>query len=398
MSWNTVSVCKAARLLSMVFVALVGMATASAQAQQVASARGAVVQMDRPTLQQHLHGLGYRRHGSVPRSKSESTDARYHALPHFSSAFSVGGVSYTYTMLGTPPASGQTTRLKAVIVPLRMNFVGFGSNGDLNVTFDPTAAVNNILHSPIFHDAPFLNGTGQFGEMMQRATFWNRMDHDKAWRVRMSPPRVMRPIDLTVTSELGTLTQSNGAYFGDVLISFIDAEAQTIVALTGIAADEVPIFVTQNVTAEALGYHEAYSTAQSTASETLQTLIYTSWLDPALVDPLIADVSTINHEIGEWLNDPFTNNVVPTWAYPPASDPASACSGSNVLEVGDPEGNGPTFADFPTYVVTLGGVDYHLQDLVMLPWFADEVPSTAYNGWYDFPAANLISAPAVYCP
>ena len=371
----------------------------SAQAHaQPPSARAIVQQMDRPTLHQHLRALGYKRMGSVSRAQSESHDPRYRSLPHFSSSFSVGGVSYPYTMLGTPPQSGGTTQLRAVIVPLRMNFSGFGADGSLNVTFDPAKAVTNIVNSPIFRDAPFLNGTGQFGEMMQRATFWNSMDAAKTWRVRMTPPRVMRTVDIEVTPETGTLTQSGSAYFGDVLISFVDAEAQTIIAVAGLAPDEVPIFVTQNVTAEALGYHEAYPTPQADASQTLQTLIFSSWLDPALVDPILADVSTINHEVGEWLNDPFTNNVVPVWAFPPASDPNSSCSGSNLLEVGDPEGNGATYTDFPTYVVTLDGVDYHLQDLVMLPWFADQVPSTAYNGWYDFPSTTLISTPAVYCP
>jgi len=65
---------------------------------------------------------------------------------------------------------------------------------------------------------------------------------------------------------------------------------------------------------------------------------------------------------------------------------------------GDPQGNGPTYAEFPTVPITLNGFTYHLQDLVMLPWFADEVPSSAYQGWYDFPATTQITAPAQYCP
>jgi hypothetical protein len=52
-----------------------------------------------------------------------------------------------------------------------MNFLGFGPNGNVNVTFDPAAAVNNIVHSPMFQNAQFVNGYGQFGEMMPRAAF-----------------------------------------------------------------------------------------------------------------------------------------------------------------------------------------------------------------------------------
>jgi hypothetical protein len=65
--------------------------------------------------------------------------------------------------------------------------------------------------------------------------------------------------------------------------------------------------------------------------------------------------------------------------------------------VGDPQGNGATYADFPTVVIPLKGYSYHLQDLVMLPWFAEEKPSTAENGWYDFPGTNQIKEPAVIC-
>jgi hypothetical protein len=159
----------------------------------------------------------------------------------------------------------------------------------------------------------------------------------------------------------------------------------------------LPVFVTDDVIAEALGYHTACSLPNSDGTETLRTFIYTSWLHPALVDPIIADVSTSNHENLEWFNDPFINNVVPDWRYPPESDPRAVCSGNTFLEVSDPQGNGPTLDDFPTVVVPIHGVDCHLQDLVMLPWFADEVPSSAQNGWYDFPATTDLHVPAAYC-
>jgi len=162
--------------------------------------------------------------------------------------------------------------------------------------------------------------------------------------------------------------------------------------------DELPVFVTKNVTAEALGYHSAYLVHKPDNTVALQTFFYTSWLDPALVDPIIADVSTFNHENLEWINDPFVTNVVPVWMYPPANDPRTVCSGNPFLEVGDPQGNGPTFDDYPTVVVPIDGVQYHLQQLVLLQWFTDEVPSSAENGWYTFPDPTSITAPATYCP
>ena len=368
-------------------------------AQAPSPARGAIVQMDRTALNEHFRALGYRTRGRIDRSLSDSNDPRFRSLTHFSSSFSVGGVTYPFTMLGYPPRSGRTVHLRSVIVPLRMRFMFFGANGDVNVDFSPAAAVTNIVNSPMYQDASFVNGVGQFGDQMQRAAFWNKMDAEHNWHVKMARPRVMHTVDIEVTPETGILFQdSAGNFFGDVLIDFMDSQARTIIQLTGLDADELPIFVTDNVTAQALGYHNAFPVSNADGSQTLQTLIYTSWLDPALVDPIIADVSTFNHEELEWINDPFVNNVVPIWMYPPASDPNTVCSGNNLLEVGDPQGNGPTYPDFPTIVVPVRGVPYHLQQLVLFQWFTDEVPSSAENGWYTFPDPTSLTAPAVYCP
>jgi len=371
--------------------------TQTAIAQSSGQPGKAVVEMDRTTLHEHLRAMGFHTRGGIGKDKTDNQDPRFRTFPHFTSSFTVKGVTYPFTMLGFPPRSGRTAHLPSIIVPLRMRFFGFGPKHDINVDFDPGAAVNNIVHSPMYQDAQFLNGTGQFGEMMQRATFWNKMDPEREWRVRMNQPIILHTIDIEVTPETGALFISGGHFFGDVLIDFLDSTAQTIMQLKGIDPDELPVFVTQDVTAEALGYHTAFSVVNPDATENLQTYIYTSWLDPRFVDPILADVSTFNHELAEWLNDPFINNVVPVWMYPPPDDPRTICSGNPFLEIGDPQGNGPTFTDFPPVPIVIDGVTYHLQDLVMLPWFADEVPSSAENGWYDFPATNQIKVPAVYC-
>jgi hypothetical protein len=369
----------------------------SAVAQASIAPQKTIVVLDQATFERQLRSMGYQTRGGIGKDKSDSNDPHFRSLPHFTSSFTVNGATYPYTMLGFPPPTGRTAVFKSVIVPLRMNFIGFGKNGDVNVTFDPKQAVTNIVDSPMYQEARFVNGFGQFGDMLQRATFWNKMDPERNWHVKMAKPRIMRTVDIEVTPETGTLFSIGASLFGNVLIDFLDSQAQTIMQLTGIDPDELPVFVTQNSIAEALGYHSAIAFSNRDGSETLQTYIYTSWLDPKLVSPIFADVSTINHEMGEWLNDPFINNLVPVWMYPPPTDPRTVCSFNPFLEVGDPEGNGPTFDDFPTVPINLNGVTYHLQDLVMLPWFADEIPSSAENGWYDFPDTTLIKSPAVYC-
>jgi len=392
------------RLVCLCITVLFGGLAATQDAMAQSPSKGAIVQMDRAALHEHFKHMGYKTRGGIAKFKTNhdsdgggnNGDAR--SLPHFSSSFTVGGVTFPFTMIGHQPRSGRSTHIPNILVPLRMHFVGFGPNGDVNVDFDPTPAVVNIANSPIFQDASFANGVGQFNDMMQRATFFQQLDREREWHVLWSEPKIFPAVDIEVTPETGTLFQVDPThFFGDVLFDFMDAEIRTIIELTGMEPDEVPIFITDGVTNQALGYHSAFSVPNHNGKEAFQTFIFTSWLDPALVDPIIADISTLNHESAELINDPFINNIVPDWRYPPESDPRAVCSGNPFLEVGDPEGNGPTFDDFPTVVVPLNGFNYHLQDLVLLQWFADEVPSSAQNGWYDFPATTDITMPAVYC-
>jgi hypothetical protein len=369
--------------------------------------------VDKEILAVRLRAATRNRHGQgIEKSKSDREDGDVKSFPHFSSSFTVGGrnaftgQTFPFTMVGFPPQSGRTANIRSVIVPLRMNFVFFGRG--LDRVFEPTRAVNNIVASPLFHDAQFVNGPGQFVDQMQRATFWNKMDPRRRWHVIMDQPRIAKPVTIEVTPEIGALFQISddpNDLIGEILFDAMDSQIHTILQFMDIKPDELPIFVTDSVFNEALGYHDAFAAQNDDRTETLQTFIYTSWLSPKAVNRLFADISTINHELGEWLNDPFVNNVVPTWEYPDvdANDrridhDAHVCSDNNLLEVGDPQGNGPTFRDFDTIDVPLNGFTYHLQQLALMQWFADESPSSALNGWYTFPDPASLTVPAGYCP
>jgi hypothetical protein len=383
------------RLLAVVLLALPVLSLAAAPT--LSPKIKPVVKMADPQAQQkHLRSLGYKARGGIDKGKTDRDEREGRHFPHFASSFTVNGTTYPFTMVGYRPQSGRSAYIRSVIIPLRMNFNLFGDNQDVAVSFDPAPAVANMVASPLYKASKYLNG--QFGDQMQRAAFWNRMDPGHNWHVYMNEPKVNPTIDIYVTPETGTLFDlGGGVLIGDVLIDFMDAQAQTILQLLDLPADVLPIFVTDAVTAEALGYHSAFSLAADDGGTRLQTYIYTSWLDISLFGPLLADVSTFNHELTEWMNDPFVNNIVPTWFYPPISDPKSKCSGNPVLEVGDPQGNGATFADFPTAEVKLGGYTYHLQQVVLWQWFADEVPSSAFGGWYTFPLPDFLKEPAKYC-
>jgi hypothetical protein len=65
------------------------------------------------------------------------------------------------------------------------------------------------------------------------------------------------------------------------------------------------------------------------------------------------DVSAWSHEIGEWMDDPFTDNDV-------------NCADNSIMEDGDPLENNPNSGAYP---YTVNGFTYNLQSLVFIGYF-----------------------------
>jgi hypothetical protein len=81
------------------------------------------------------------------------------------------------------------------------------------------------------------------------------------------------------------------------------------------------------------------------------------------------DVAALSHEVGEWMDDPETNNTnVPALC-------GEDGNRSQILEVSDPE---EVDANYGTFPYTLNGFTYHLQDLVYLEYFG--APTTTSVG------------------
>src|SRR6266852_419253 len=87
-------------------------------------------------------------------------------LATWTSSFVSGGITYSYTMVGTDPSKGSaSTSVSDTTVPLILHF----SNGTI---FDGTKKVSNTTSSPIFNNAQFSSGKTQYGDAIQRAEFW----------------------------------------------------------------------------------------------------------------------------------------------------------------------------------------------------------------------------------
>ncbi|GAB4005014.1 hypothetical protein [Nocardioides ultimimeridianus] len=266
---------------------------------------------------------------------------------------------YAYRMVGTDPrTSPSTTRVPAVIIPLRLTM----PDGSV---WDATSDADRAAASPLFSDAQFPSGKTQYGDAMMRAQLWSDGGSDPAYHVVLGDPDVHPAVDLVVPQGSGdVVTNPNGTHSAVVDRSWLQTQIHRIVSSAGISPRTLPIVIGhQTRTPSFKGEHGWWDTADGGR----QTWIYGSWSD----DPSpLPDAAVLSHEVAEWFADPFTDNIVPSWQSP-LPGPASSYGCQRLLETGDPLVGATRIVD-----------GYHLQDEALLPWFTREQPSSALNGAY----------------
>ena len=294
-------------------------------------------------------------------------------LATWSSSFVSGGKTYSYSMVGTNPAKGSaTTTVPTTIVPLILKF----SNGTI---LDGTQKVSNTMNSPIFQKAQFLGGKTQYGDAIQRAEFWKYISTTaKNYHVLLGTPTIATAVTINVPSADGAIAKdsSSGKNIGIIDINWFDPQMQGLLTSLHFTANMLPIFLSNNVYLSSGapsinnccigGYHSAVLNSAGT-----QTYIFSVNADAGLVGGFGEDVSALSHEVSEWYNDPFTNNIVPNWISPIA--PQYGCN--NFLEDGDP---------LVGVVFTVVGFTQHLQDEAFFSWFARQKPSIGIKGRYTY--------------
>jgi len=345
---------------------------------------------------------------------TRTQDPRIVSVPNFTRSFSFGGSSYSYTMIGRQPRAKQTTTVPTSYVPLSFYFDEFVDANGNNITIDATVDTGEIKNSPLFENAEYATGNTQFVDAQMRAEFWPLFnkdgdnDGDDNFHVLLSKPQTLIPVTIEVpagSSEVYAL--ADGTYFALIDINFIASQLNTLAQTEPITVSSIPIFLTRNavygdfssdepVSCCVGGFHTAFEVNETATKTFVQTLAFATSLDPDVSagifgDPAVfSDVNALSHEIAETMNDPFVNNIVPSYQIP--GTPAATCQ--NVLEVGDViENLAPDYT-----VVTLHGTTYHPQTLGLLQWFEGEMPSDAINGDYSFPDATKLTTPFTACP
>jgi hypothetical protein len=288
-------------------------------------------------------------------------------IPFYRDSFKVGRTTYKYTSVGTnPKISAATTHVPVTFIPLRIN------EPDGGFTY-PTGAIKKTTGSVLFTNSA-TTGNSEYGDATLRSSFGQYVRaHRSKWHVLLNKPTTTALRTLTVPSGQGaTVTDSSG-----VPVTLVNDNwfANTLAGISRtVSARSLVIFLTYDAvgcsdftnlnTCGTGGFHSAI--AQRTG---IHTFAWGSWMDPSVFGASGADTAAMSHEVAEWLNDPFVNDIVPKWSVP--SEPQYGCS--NVFEVGDP---------LVGHVFVIKGL--HYQDEADFSWFARQKPSIAANRLYSY--------------
>ena len=323
-----------------------------------------------------------------------------------------------FIMIGNDPLVGGTTTIPANITTVSLQLLNPDGSTFANVPFGPFE--DRFEDSPNFRDAFYSTGHTQFADAVQRAEFFNVMAPN--WHTRLNASYVNRAtIQVPATVQLqfsdGTIitvpgyipaTAADGStvvFLLDLLFSLLDFN-QAVNDING------GFFSTQAINYHAYpntflfsvideqgdlvccvaGFHD-FIFDPTTNPQNRWIYAFTPWISPGIFGAGFQDVTALSHETSEAFNDPFGNNIVPTWQFPGIP---GACQAN--LETGDPVEVLPN-ATVP--IVTREGHEvfqYHPQTEALLQWFEIGNPSNAIDGAFSFPNEAALTTTATPCP
>lgn len=290
------------------------------------------------------------------------------SLPTWQYSFTYQSQTYTDTFVGTNPSTDTSTTIPTYVIPIKLSQGSFVAN-PLQTLSNGKTVVKNTTSSPIFKKkTDYVQGgtdigTTQYIDAFQRASLWGTVSTHTGYHVLLGKPTVEPVQSYTVPTSQGGVGSPFGTQVLEVNINWFDAKAQSLLTSLHIPADSLPIFLaTQTYLTSGgccIGGYHNYNGVQA----------YSMFTYIQTVGTFSQDVSALSHEVGEYLDDPYTNNNSPCGIY----------------EVGDPlEGD----ANYGTYPYSLGGFTYHLQDLVTPEYFGAPT-STSVHGWSTFQGTPL---------
>ncbi len=254
----------------------------------------------------------YLRHPFSVHAEALKRQASTPSLVTWGHSYKKGTRTYNWVMVGTDPSKGSaTTTVPIYLIPVIFTFPD-------GTVLDPTKAgqkyastpLNVTLASPIFQNFPFAAGgvnlgTTQYVDAYQRANFWSTVSTSSPnYHVLMGQPTVMPTMTIKVTARNAVSIGPHGVKIGTVSDSTIDnAALKYIRANHSILPNGHAIFMTYDVaTPDACGYHSNVGK---------QTYAFVMFDDNNVCGNVDGDVDTLSHEVAEFVDDPWGNNVIP---------------------------------------------------------------------------------------
>jgi chitinase len=313
----------------------------------------------------------------------------------------------TYAVVGRDPASGGTTTIPTILVPISLSFAAKMTAGKPFI-MDAAPDTQRILHSPMFSRFAFPSGgTTQYADAMLRTTF----PKAAAWHTLLGKPEV-KPLKLTVPVGYGYILTSKltGRSFAVVDIEFIQKE---IFKRLPNQAGKLVVAVTHNTTYYALGDATVCCSwgTHGVDSTTGNSFVLGSYLQaaPAVVED--DDVQPLTQQLAEFIIDPLHdplrvpqsrgNGNAPGNTFASWIRTASICGGTGagstyfLLEPTNtnPKNNIPASKAF---IARVSHTAYHLQNVALLPWYTGA--SEGLGSTYSFPDAQALVERSKPCP
>jgi hypothetical protein len=292
------------------------------------------------------------------------------------------GDKINYTMIGGDPTStNKSTTIKVVVVPVKLVF----NKATGGMTFDPLKhkwpnglnEVDLLKASPLISDAVDWKqggtdlGQTQYLDAYQRGNFWSTVKNEPNYHILLDIAKVAPEETINITSTATGQVVDNpfghtkiGEYNYGSMQGFINSYLQNSKNKKYVKPNQLVFFITYQTYLRNPccigGYHTSIGNQPNG-----QTFGYTTMLD----DPgaFSQDVSAAAHELGEWLDDPFTDNYV-------------NCQDNGIMENGDPLESGSNYGGMP---IKLDGFTYNPQELVFIDYFGAP-KSGVVNQWLSF--------------
>jgi hypothetical protein len=285
------------------------------------------------------------------------------ALPTWDFTWTYKSSKYTAIFVGTNPSSPSSTTVPVELIPVVMKYK---TTTESPIKGGAKSADNLTINSPIFNATTNYTqggtnvGTTQYEDAFERANLWGIGGNSSSYHVLLGTPTVQKKLTLQASSQATEFGVSVLLY----PIGSFDNAIQATVKKQPV--DSLPIFITTQTYLTTggqccIGGYHSY-----TGTQAYSMFTYIATKGKTVV--FSQDVGALSHEVGEWMDDPETNNNSPCGIY----------------EVGDPleRGEGGSHP-YGLWNYTLNSFVYHLQDLAMPPYFG--APTTdSVNGWLTF--------------